>query len=138
MQKQWENDPRVVIYKKIFKVFAVLIVFIVSFSIPVFIFNDIKNKAESLRIKTEINQAKLWAEVYGLEKGTYKGLEKDEEINKIMLYIKYLGASSEILIKDDDKGYCINGGLKNKENWCVDYTGFVGEGICLKDSAECD
>jgi len=138
MQKQWENDSRVIIYKKIFKVAAVLIVFIVSFSIPIFIVNNIKDNAKSLMIKTEINQVKLWAEVYGLQNGTYEGMENNQEINKIMLYIKYLGANSEILIKDDNKGYCINGGLKNKENWCVDYTGFVGEGICLKDSAKCD
>lgn len=139
MQKQWENDPRIIIYKKIFKVSAVLIVFIVSFSLPIIIINRIHDDAKSLRIKTGINQTRLWAEVHRLQEGNFKELEEREEIKMVIADIKNYDGEMKIFVSSDCKKYCIESGLINKieDNWCSDDSGFIGKGFCSKESTRC-
>jgi hypothetical protein len=138
-QKQSENDPRVLNAKKLFKATAILIVFIIGFSIPFFIITSIQDDAKNTRIKMDMNQLKLWAETYGLQRDNYKGLDEDREIIRVVEDIKSAGGDCSIFVNSNNVKYCAETSLtkENMGKWCADSSGQIGKGICSKETYKC-
>jgi len=127
-------------FKKLFKVLAILVVFLVSLSLPIYIAHKTEIRARIIRVKMDMGQLKNWAMVYELEHSNYNGLDKDLEINRVFNDIKSMGGNAYIWVSKDNKKYCCQTSFsdKNLGSWCVDYTGSVGSnGKCDKNNIQC-
>jgi hypothetical protein len=139
MQKQSENDPRILNAKKLFKAAAFLIVFIIGFSIPFFIISSIQENAKNVRIQMDMNQLKLWGESYGIQRNSYKGLDENKEMQSVVNDINSAGGNCFIYINKSFDKYCSETSLSNVKlgKWCVDSAGYVGRGSCSRESYKC-
>ena len=113
--------------KKLFKVLAVLVVFFSSLSLPIYIAHKTEMRAKEMRVKMDMGQLKNWTTIYLINNNSYKGLDKDSEINRVFNDIEAMGGNVDIWVSKDTRRYCCQANFSNKEfeSWCVDYTGNV-------------
>lgn len=125
--------------KKTFKALAALIVFLISFSIPVLTSLAIQERARSMRIRMDMGQIRNWAEVYKLKNRTYKGLEKDASLKGAFENIESMDGEVVIFIGKKYDSYCAKVVFK-KDSFCVDDSGYLGKdkGVCSSESASCN
>ncbi len=107
----------------LFKGLAVLIVFGISFSIPLMISRMALRTARDAVIRIELNELRNWANIYELKNGNYGGLNDDKEIKRIEADIKLQGGSLSLFENKTD--YCAKSKLRSGF-WCVDDSGYGG------------
>lgn len=108
---------------------ALTVVFVVFFTIPIVIFNNLKESANNLLIQKDLETIRNWAEIQKIKKGNYSGLANDIEIIRKKIDIKVLGGELELYINLKKNNYCAKSkfsGSKKKQTWCVDSTGYSG------------
>lgn len=125
--------------KRFLKGLAVLIVFLISFSIPVIISFVIQEDAKNMRIKLDMGQLRNWAEVYRLENKNYKGFEIDPDIERAIKDIKDMSGSVHIFVGKKYDSYCVKAVFR-KGSFCVDDSGYVGKdgGVCSPHVTKCN
>ena len=125
--------------KRFFKALAVLIVFLISFSIPVVIAFNLEEQAKEMRIKMDMGQLKNWAEVYNLTNKSYEGFEKDPDLYRFFEDIELMDGEAKIFINQNYESYCSRVFFK-RGSFCIDDTGHLGkdEGICSSEHTRCD
>ena len=113
--------------KKLFKVLAVLIVFFTSLSVPIYIAHKTEMRAKEMRVRMDMGQLKNLATIYLINNNSYKGLDKDSEINKVFSDIELMGGNADIWVSKDTKRYCCQASFLDEKLglWCVDYAGNV-------------
>ncbi|MDD5569139.1 MAG: hypothetical protein PHG23_01875 [Candidatus Pacebacteria bacterium] len=110
------------------KSLAVILVFGVSMSIPVVVYDILKKSADNLMIKRDLDQIKTWGQIYKIKNGSYKGVNTYIEVIKKKIDIDTLGGKTEVYVSPDSINFCAKSKLLNsRKNWCVDSTGYVGE-----------
>jgi len=128
------------IIKKFFKILAVLIVFVSSLSVPMYLSYKTESDARKMRVRMDMGQLKNWAILYSIEHGDYAGIEDEPEIKRVFTDIKAMGGYAFIFASKDNKKYCCQTNFLNKElgSWCVDHTGSVGgNGKCDINNVQC-
>lgn len=125
--------------ERAFKALAALIVFLISFSIPVFISLYVMEDARDTRIKMDMNSLKNWAQVYRMEEGSYGGFEANPELNVFFEDIKSMNGEAKIFVGEDYESYCVRV-IFRKGSLCVDNSGYIGKdkGICSPSVTKCD
>lgn len=125
--------------KRLFKALAVLIVFLISFSIPVVVAFNLEETAKDMRIKMDMGQLKNWAEVYRLENKSYEGFEKDPDLYRFFEDIGEMDGEVKIFINQNHESYCSRVFFK-RGSFCIDNNGYFGEdkGICSSEYTKCD
>lgn len=129
----WADEPIIIgdseKVKKFFKALAVLVVFLVSLSLPLYFSMRTQGKAKEIVVKMDMDQLKNWAEVYKIQNGSYTGLEDDSEIEKVFENIKSMGGNPRMIINRNSSKYCCQTEFIKKDlgTWCVDYSGYVGK-----------
>ena len=125
--------------EKIFNTLAVLVVFLVSFLIPVFVSLFIMEDARNARIKMDMSSLKNWAQVYQMEEGDYRGLEMSRELNVFFEDIKSMKGEVKVFVGQNYESYCTRVIFK-KGSLCVDNSGQMGKdkGICSSSVTRCD
>jgi len=125
--------------QKLFKVSAVLIVFLVFFSIPVIIGYRMEEKARDMRIKMDMGQLKNWAEVYRLTNKSYEGFENDPDLARFFEDIEAMGGEVNIFIGENNDSYCAEVFFR-KCSYCIDNSGYMTEdnGVCSSETPRCD
>ncbi|MCK9445884.1 hypothetical protein M0Q50_03230 [bacterium] len=126
--------------KRLFRALAVLVVFISSFSVPVYVSYKTQTMAKEMRVRMDMGQLKNWAIIYKLEHNDYDGFKNDPEITRVFNDIKLMGGEAYIFVSNDAKKYCCQTNFIDKSfgSWCVDYTGNVGSnGKCGKNNIQC-
>ena len=137
------NEPvmesRALNLKRFFKALALLIVFLISFSIPVVIAFNLEEQAKNMRIKMDMGQLKNWAEVYHLTNKSYEGFEKDPNLYRFFEDIEAMDGEAEIFINQNYESYCSRVFFK-RGSFCIDDAGYFGkdEGICSSGYTKCD
>lgn len=120
---------------------AVLVVFIISISLPLAISNSLQERARDAVIRSSFNQIKNWAQIYVIRNGTYEGLAMDLEIRKVVEHIYLQGGSC--LIFGNNNEYCAKTTFNNgkRGTLCIDSSGYIGSHAlnCRSDeSASCE
>lgn len=108
---------------------ALTVVFVVFFTIPIFVFNHLKESANNVLIQRDLETIRNWAEIDKIKKGNYSGLANEIEIIRKKIDIKVLGGELELYISPKKNSYCAKSkfsGSKKKQVWCVDSTGYSG------------
>lgn len=108
---------------------ALTVVFVVFFTIPIVVFNNLKESANNVLIQRDLETIRNWAEIDKIKKGNYSGLANDIEIIRKKIDIKSLGGELELHINLKKNNYCAKSkfsGSKKKQYWCVDSTGYSG------------
>jgi len=125
--------------EKFFRRLAVLVVFLVSFSIPILISIIIQEDARNVRIKMDMGQMRDWAEVYSIENNDYKGLGTDPDIERFLGDIKDMKGNVNIFVGKNYNSYCAIVSFK-KGSFCVDASGYIGRdrGICSPHVTRCN
>ena len=125
--------------KTLSNAFAVLIVFLVSFSIPVFVCLFVMEDAKNARIKMDVGSLKNWAQVYQMEDGNYKGLETNGKLKMFFEDIKSMDGEAKVFVGKDYKSYCARVIFK-KGSLCIDNSGYLGKdkGVCSSSITKCD
>lgn len=103
-------------------------IFLVFFSIPLIIFKNLQKTLVNLEIREDLEQLAMWAEFYKDKYGTYKGMEKELEIDKLVKTLDYLDAECLLIIESKGNKFCARARVFDKEtsNWCVDSTKYSG------------
>jgi hypothetical protein len=126
------------IRERLFKALAVLVMFLISFSAPIFVVSIIQSNAKDVRIKSNIKQIDLWAEVYQIQNESYLEMDNNEEMKRIILDINLSGGDGHIYINKNGSSFCATSKLRNKKSsWCVDSAGYSGVGNCSQDKVKC-
>lgn len=125
--------------KRFFRASAALIVFLISFSIPVIIAFNVRERAMDMRIKMDMGQLKNWAEVYRLTNKSYKGFENDPDLYRFFEDIKSMNGEARIFIGKNHDSYCSTVFFK-KGSFCIDDSGYTGRdnGICSFENTRCN
>ncbi len=125
--------------ERVFRASAILVVFLISFSIPVGISFAVQEDARNMRIKMDMEQLRNWGEVYHLENKSYRGMENDDNIKKVFADIKEMKGATSIFVGKDHNSYCVKA-IFRKGSWCVDNTGHAGkdDGVCSQYVTKCD
>ncbi|HOS87888.1 MAG TPA: hypothetical protein PL093_00355 [Candidatus Pacearchaeota archaeon] len=117
-----------------FRSLSAIIVFGLSFSIPIFIFQQLKISAYNTIIQQNMESFKNWAMIYNIKKNTYQGLLTDINIIKEQEEIKKIGSKIDIYIDSNGQSYCAKTnfiGLSKNKIYCVDSFGYSGyDGYC--------
>jgi len=120
---------------------SVLVVFFVSFSIPLMIWKAVERNAKDARLMMEMGTAKNWAELYRIKNDDYQSFDSDIEMRKVLDDIESMDAEGLIIVSDSGEEYCFETSFRDKKTkpWCVDSTGYLGEGmgLCSKGHANC-
>lgn len=127
--------------KKLFVGLAVLVVFVLSLSVPLYLSYKAQEKAKEMRVKMDMSQVRNWAQVYEINNQTYRNFEKDSELIKVFKDINSMGGVADIFISKDSSKYCCQVQFTNKSlgTWCVDDSGYVGaNGQCEKNNIKCE
>jgi len=132
-------ESRVLNFQRFFKALAVLIVFLISFSIPVCISFRVQEQAKNVRIKMDMGQLRNWAEVYRLTNKSYKGLETSPDLYRVFEDIKLMDGDAKVFVGNNYNSYCTRVSFK-KGSFCIDDSGYIGKdnGICSSDTTKCD
>ncbi|MFA5232144.1 MAG: hypothetical protein WC410_00455 [Candidatus Paceibacterota bacterium] len=103
-------------------------IFLVFFSIPLIIFKNLQKTLVNLEIREDLEQLAMWAEFYKDQYGTYKGMEKELEIDKLVKTLNYLDAECLLIIGSKGNKFCARARVFDKEikNWCVDSAKYSG------------
>jgi len=126
--------------KKLFRALAVLVVFFVSLSVPLYISYKTQERAKEIRIKMDMSQLKNWAEIYEIKNGSYIGLENDLEVKKVFEDIESMGGVPNIFVSNDANEYCCQTEFKKKLGvWCLDSSSYLGrDGGCNVNNISCE
>ena len=113
--------------KKLFKGLAVLVVFLSSLFMPLYLAYKAQENAREVMVKMDMSQLMNWAEVYELNNRDYAGLENDLEIQRVFKSIESIGGVANIFVSSDSKKYCCQARFSSKKlgTWCVDDFGGV-------------
>jgi hypothetical protein len=111
------------------KILASLSVFFIFFFIPVLFFKNMEMKVQNMQVKENLNQLKIWAEVYRLRNKSYKGMENNYEVSTIIKTLNYMGKDCKLVL--DYNVYCVKAKKTDEKTkmWCVDSTGYAGQKI---------
>jgi len=114
--------------KKVVKYLLFVFVFLAFYSIPLLIFKDLQKKLLNLEIREDLNQLGMWAEFYKDKYGTYKGMEKEMEIDGLVRTLNYLDADCQLIINKKGSKFCAKARVFDKKisSWCVDSTKYSG------------
>jgi hypothetical protein len=129
------------ILKNFLKSLAILVVFISSLLVPLYLSYKTQQNAKVMRVRMDMNQLKNWTKIYELENSNYFGLEDDEEIKRVFEDIKSMGGLSVIFVSNDYTSFCCRTNFSNTrlKNWCIDSLGHVGDdGKCSTNHIQCD
>jgi len=112
-----------------FKILACLSVFFIFFFIPVCVFRSMEMKVENMQTKENLNQLKMWAEVYRIKNRGYEGMENNYEVSTIVKTLNYMGKDCELILAHDS--FCAKAKKTDEKTkmWCVDNTGYSGPEI---------
>ncbi len=127
--------------KKFFRTLAVLVVFVSSLSVPLYISYKTQENAKQMRVKMDMSQLKNWAEIYEVNNGNYLGLENDSNVLRVFKDIESMGGNTHIVVNSDSIKYCCQTKFTKKELgvWCVDSSGYMGkDGGCDINNISCE
>ena len=127
--------------KKILRALAVLIVFVSSLLVPMYLSYKTQQNAKVMRVKMDMNQLKNWTKIYEIENSNYFGLDDDAEIKRVFEDIKVMGGLAVIFISEDNESFCCRTNFSNTRlgSWCIDSSGHVGDdGKCTANHIQCD
>ena len=132
-------ESRVLNCQRFFKALALLIVFLVFFSIPVMVAFNIEEDARNIRIRMDMNQLKNWAEVYRLTNKSYQGFENDPDLSRVFEDIKSMKGEVNIFVSENNDSYCSRVFFR-KGSFCIDDSGYTGkdDGNCSSTFAKCN
>jgi len=132
-------ESRVLNLQRFFKALALLIVFLVFFSIPVMVALSIEEDARNTRIRMDMNQLKNWAEVYRLTNKSYEGFENDLDLFRVFEDVKSMGGEIKIFVNENDDSYCSRVFFR-KGSFCIDDSGYTGKdyGNCSSVFTKCN
>lgn len=132
-------ESEVLNIKRFFKASAVLIVFLISFSIPVVIAFNLEEQAKNTRIKMDMGQLMNWAQVYEVQNKSFKGFEVDPNLSQFFKDIESMNGKVNIFVSQDYKEYCSKVFFK-KGSFCIDSFGYSGKdkGVCSIENTKCD
>jgi hypothetical protein len=112
--------------KDYLKILACFSVFFIFFFIPILFFRSMELKVENMQVKENLNQVKMWAEVYKIKNKTFKGIEDDYEISMIVRTLSYMGKDCKLI--SNNNAFCVKAKVTDQKTkmWCVDNTGYAG------------
>jgi hypothetical protein len=112
--------------KDYLKCLAAISVFFIFFFIPILFFRNMQLKIENMQVRENLNQLTMWAQVYKVKNKSFKGMENNYEISKIVKTLSYMGKDC-ILILDNDS-FCVKAKVTDEKTrrWCVDSIGYAG------------
>ncbi len=114
--------------QKLFNFLILAFVFLFFFSIPLIIFKNLQKTLLNLEIREDLEELGMWAEFYKDKYGTYEGMEKEMEIDRLAKTLDYLNADFFLIIESRGRKFCAKAKIFDKEikNWCVDSTKYAG------------
>ena len=111
-----------------FKAIAIIAVFGVSVAIPIFGFYQLKDYANNLLIKQNLETIKEWAVINKIKNDNYLGIGNDINIIKKKIDIKVAGGDMEIYVDPRGSRFCAKANLNTVQGpkfWCVDSSGYT-------------
>lgn len=113
--------------KDYLKILACISVFFIFFFIPIAIFKKTEASINNIEVKSGLERIRMLSEVYKIKHGTFKGMEKDADISKIVSTLNYLGRDCHLILDIND--FCAKAKLSDFKikNWCVDNNNYSGE-----------
>jgi len=114
--------------QNILKYIVFVSVFLVFFSIPLIIFKNLQKTLLNLEIREDLEEMGMWAEFYKDKYGTYKGMEKELEIDGLVRTLNYLDADCSLIVSKKGSKFCAKAKVFDEEikSWCVDSTKYSG------------
>lgn len=109
------------------KILAGISVFFIFFFIPITIFKKIEASIIDMEIKSSLENLKNWATIYKVKNGSFKGMENDYEVSKIVKTLNYMGKECKLII--DNNVFCARAKTISFKNWCVDNSDYSGPKI---------
>ena len=115
--------------KDYLKILACIAVFFIFFFIPIFLFKQTETKVNDIEVKSGLERIRILSVLYKTKNGTFKGMEKDPEISKIVKTLNYLERDCQLILNTDD--FCAKAKLADlrTKNWCVDNNNYSGDKI---------
>ncbi|MDD4409866.1 MAG: hypothetical protein PHW52_04430 [Candidatus Pacebacteria bacterium] len=96
------------------------------------------NNFDDNEIRSAMEQARLIADKYKVDNKSYKGLEFSNDMNRVINEdVNKWGDVKAVFVNSEDK-YCLSKKLVNDpNNWCIDSSSYIANGICSKEELKC-